>query len=149
MRKGQLGTEAERRVIFIWEGAVASLPDYAVVKGLEYSKRHLHLWDQAVDYWQIHRWALNLMWSLLVRTDYRIDMCVTARPVEFAKAVARKCEQENWPVRYVFAQSAPNLGRQLASMADVERVYYGLAEQQFAYGPHGFFISPDVPLTVS
>jgi hypothetical protein len=136
-------------VIFIWEGAVASLPDLYAVQTLERYKRRLHLNDQALAYWEIHRWALNLMWSLLVRTDYRIDLCVTTRPAEFAQAVARRTEEENWPVRYVFAKSAPDLGRRLASMPDVERVYYGQEDQQFSYGPHGFFISQDVPLTVS
>lgn len=148
MRNGQLGTEAQRRIIFVWEG-VATLPDSYTVQILERYKRRLHLWDQALGYWEINGWALNLMWTLLVRTDFRIDMAVTTRQPEFAQAVARKCEAENWPVRFVFAESAPKLGRRLASMPDVERVYYGLPEQRWAYGPHGYFISADVPLTVS
>jgi hypothetical protein len=149
VQKGKLGTEAQRRVIFVWEGAVATLPDYPVVVSIERFKRRLRRWDQALGYWEINRWALNLMWSLLARTDFRIDLAVTTRQPEFAQAVARKCEAENWPVRYVFAEEAPKLGRLLVSMPDVERVYYGLEEQRWAFGPHGYFISPDAPLTVS
>jgi hypothetical protein len=136
-------------MVFIWEGTVASLPDLYAVQTMERYKRRLRRYDAAVDYWEIHRWALNLMWSIMVRTEFRIDVCVTTREPDFARAVARRTEQENWPVRYVFARSAPDLGRQLASMPDVERVYYGLEEQQFTYGPHGFFVSPDSPLTVA
>jgi hypothetical protein len=136
-------------MIFIWEGAVASLPDRWVVQTMESAKRAVKAWDQALGYWEVHPWALNLMWSLLVRTTHRIDICVTTRPVEFAQALARRCEQENWPVRYVFAEAASALGRRLVAMPDVVRVYYGLEEQQFSYGPHGFFVSPTVPLTVS
>lgn len=142
MKGGQLGTAFQRRIIFIWEGAVADLPDAYTVKVLERYKGRLHLWDQAVGYWKIHIPALQAMWQIMVRTDLRIDMCVTTRPPEFAQALSRKVTEENWPIRYVFCESPHGLGRKLPAMPDVERVYYGVEEQRWAYGPHGVFFDP-------
>jgi len=93
--------------------------------------------------------ALALMWSLNQRTPWRIDLVVTTRGPAFTKALSEKVTQENWPVRYVTYDTPQSLGRALSYMPDVQRVYYGLEEQRFAYGPHGFFCGPDTPLTVS
>jgi hypothetical protein len=95
-----------------------------------------------VDYWEIHDAALAVMWSFFQRTPLRLDLAVTTREPGFARAVASLSEQSNWPIRYVFAVSATVLGRKLPQMADVDRVYYGLTEQRFAYGPHGVFLNP-------
>jgi hypothetical protein len=142
MEKGQLGTQTQRRFIFIWEGAVASLPAGRVVRDLEWIKRRMGLFDAAVKYWEVHSWCLATMWSLMARTDRRIDLCVTTRQPEFAKAVGRRAERENWPVRYVFCESPQGLGRLLPQMPDVDLVYYGLEEQRWAYGPSGYHITP-------
>jgi hypothetical protein len=146
VRGGQIGTAAESRAIFIWEGAVAVLPDDRMVRAWERVKCNLSLYDQAVGYWQIQGRILSFMWTLMARTDLRIDMCVTTRGTGFARAVANKAEHQNWPVRYVFAEEAPQLGRNLAYRPDVKRIYYGLEEQRFAFGPHGYHIGPDTPL---
>lgn len=138
MEGGLLGTSAERRMIFIWEGAVATLPEGYTIQMLERYKRRLHLWDQAVDYWQISEYAIKWMWTVWVRSSFRVDICVTTRQPEFAQAVARKCERRNWPVRYVFSESAQTLGRNLPTMPDVERVCYGLEEQRWSFGPQGY-----------
>jgi hypothetical protein len=111
---------------------------------MESVKATLKLWDQAVGYWEISDVALKWMWSILTRTPMRIDVAVTTRPAGFAKALARLVEQNNWPIRYVFAQNAAHLGRLLPAMPDVDRVYYGRPEQRWAYGPHGFFFSPSL-----
>jgi hypothetical protein len=130
-------------MIFIWEGAVASLPGTRTVRALEKVHRNLGDWGGAVGYWQVNDYGLKWMWAILVRTDFRIDICITTRPPGFGQAVARKCEQENWPVRHVFCCSAPELGRRLSTMPDVERVVYGLEEQRWAYGPQGLLLSRD------
>lgn len=136
-KKGQLGTEKERRFIFVWEGAVASLPDSRPIRALEWVDRHAGQWRMAVDRWQVNPLALKWMWSIMVRTPFRIDLMVTSRPPRFAKALAAKIEMENWPVRYVFATPADVLGRQLPTMFDVERVVYALEEHRWSFGPQG------------
>lgn len=141
MRHGELGTDQQRRMIFVWEGAVASLPDHRLVRQLEWVDRHTGSWDRALTRWQIHEFGLKWMWTMLVRTDFRLDMVVTTRPPEFAKALARKVEEENWPIRFVSSMPADVLGRRLASMYDVERVIYGLEEQQWVYGTHGLLLN--------
>ena len=139
MQKGYLGTGTERRIIFIWEGAVANLPDKRAVQAMETVKCRVKLWDQAVDYWEISEKAVGWMWSIWMRSDMRIDLCVTTRPEPFAKAVTRLVELRNWPVRYVFAAAPADLGRLLPTMPDVDRVFYGLEYQRYAYGPKGQF----------
>jgi len=127
-------------MIFVWEGAVASLPGGHAVKILEDFKRRMGLFDAAVSYWQVHPNALSWMWTILARTEFRIDLCVTSRQPQFAAAVARKSERENWPIRYVFAESAEVLGRRLPQMPDVERVIYALDSQRWAFGPRGIHV---------
>jgi hypothetical protein len=124
-------------MIFVWEGAVASLPDSPAVRALERCRMQLGQWRLAVDYWQINERAIQWMWSILVRTNFRIDIVVTSRHPHFAKALSYKCDRENWPVRYVFATPADVLGRQLPRMPDVERVVYGLEEHRWSFGPQG------------
>ena len=145
MERGQIGVEARHRVLFVWEGAVARLPDRRAVQSLEWVKRRAGLYDAAVGYWEPIPRALNLMWSFLARTPYRVDVVVTTRPPEFAEAVERLCDKENWPVYKVHCTSAEKLGRGLVGMPDVYRVYYGLEEQRWAFGPHGVFFGPDTP----
>jgi hypothetical protein len=140
VQKGELGTGTERRIIFIWEGAVAELPDKRAVQAMERLKGALKLWDQALSYWNINSFAIQWMWSMLARTNLRIDVAVTTRPDGFGKAVARLVEYSNWPIRYVFTQPAENLGRMLPTMPDVDRVYYGREEQRWAYGPNGMHL---------
>jgi hypothetical protein len=148
MRRGELGTEAKQRVIFIWEGAVASLPDRYTVRMLERYKERLTLHDQALGYWQVSGRSLGLMWTLFARTFYRIDICVTSRGPGFTQAVSKKILQENWPVEYVYCAQAEDLGRSLAHAPDIARIYYGLEDHRWIFGPHGYHIGPDTPLTV-
>jgi len=137
VQNGYIGTGTERRFIFVWEGAVAQLPDKRAVRAMESLKRKMKLWDQAVGYWEINDVALKWMWSIMSRTPYRIDMAVTTRPAPFAQALARLVERNNWPIRFIFSASSAELGRLLPTMPDVERVFYGLPQQRWAYGPQG------------
>jgi hypothetical protein len=148
VEKGQLGTTVPPRMIFIWEGTVAHLPEGRAIHSLEWIARRSGLFDKAVSYWRVHERTLAWMWTIFARTEHRIDVCVTTRQPEFAMAVARLMEHGNLPVRYVFAQSPAGLGRMLPSMADVSHVYYGLEEQRWAYGPHGVFITPETPIAL-
>lgn len=142
MRRGQLGTDVKQRVIFIWEGAVATLPDTYTVRMLERYKGRLHLYDQALSYWKVQGHSIALMWSLLARTFYRIDVCVTTRGSDFTQALSRKVLQENWPVEYVYNLSANDLGRSLAHAPDIKRIYYGLDQHRWIFGPHGYHLIP-------
>lgn len=119
------------------------------IQTLEWLARRTGQFDHAVGYWKPHQHALGLMWSLLARTPLRIDLCVTTRSERFAQAVAHKIEVENWPISYVFASAPEDLGRRLPYSPDAERVYYGLESQRWAYGPQGYFLSRDAPITVS
>jgi hypothetical protein len=141
VKHGQLGTEVPLRAIFIWEGAVASLPEGRVIHNLEWIYRRWGLFDRAVKYWQMNGPTINQMWSMLATTGMRIDVCVTSRQPEFAMAVARLMERENLPARYVFSETAAGLGRKLPTMPDVYRIYYGLEDQRWAFGPHGVKIN--------
>jgi hypothetical protein len=143
VQKGQLGTENERRIIFIWEGAVAELPENRMVRALEATDRRLGRWDQAVHHWDINSFCLQWMWSIMARTEMRMDIVVTTRVPAFGKAVARLIERNNWPVRYVTAMSAQKLGRQLPTMPDVDRVYYRRDDQRWAFGSRGVLF-PDI-----
>src|SRR6516164_2351930 len=68
MRRGQIGTDAEGRVFFVWEGLVAVLPDHRLVRGLERLATTTGQFRRAVDYWKVQDRALALMWSLNQRT---------------------------------------------------------------------------------
>lgn len=142
MERGQLGTGIQHRVIFVWEGAVASLPDDRATRALESIKRRMALWDAAVRYWEIHDLAVRTMWQIFQRSTLRIDMAVTSRGPNFGLAVARLCQERNWPVRAIFCETPASLGRMLANMPDVDRVYYGDPDHRWALGPRGAFFDP-------
>jgi hypothetical protein len=108
----------------------------------------LGLYDQAVGYWEIQERTISFMWTLFSRTFWRIDLVVTSRGAGFTQAVARKVLQNNWPIEYIYHGDATVLGRGLAHAPDVKRVYYGLDEHRWAFGPHGYHIDPDTPLGI-
>jgi hypothetical protein len=137
MEKGQLGTQVQRRIIFIWEGVLAELPDHRAVHQLEWIDRQLGRWDTAVSRWEINHNALNWMWAILARTEFRVDVVVTTRPPSFSQALAKLSDRNNWPIRYIANETAQGLGRLLPAMPDIDRVYYGREDQRWAYGPHG------------
>jgi hypothetical protein len=147
VEKGRIGTDAEGRVVFIWEGAVGYLPDRPVLQTLERLSIRTGQYRKAINYWKVHGKALSLMWTLLQRTNWRIDMCVTSRGPGFTQALADRVMEENWPMRYVFCDN--ELGRKLPYMPDVQRVFYGHEEQRFAYGPQGYHLDFSKPISVS
>lgn len=142
MERGQLGTEIQHRVIFVWEGAVASLPENRTTRSLEAIKRRMARWDAAVRCWEINTMAIAAMWQIHERTLLRIDMAVTSRGPNFALAVAKLIQERNWPVRAIFCETPDALGRMLPNMPDVDRVYYGVPEHRWALGPRGTFFDP-------
>lgn len=148
MRRGQLGTDPKQRVIFIWEGALASLPGHRSIRTVEWLACRTGQHRQALSYWKVSGRSLNMMWTLFARTFFRIDLCVTSRGPGFTEALSKKIQQENWPVEYVYCAQAEDLGRSLAHAPDVARVYYGLEEHRWAFGPQGCHIGPDIPFVV-
>ena len=148
MRKGELGTESPRRVIFIFEGAVATLPDHYTVRMLERYKGRLHLYDQAVGYWKVRERTLQFMWTIMSRTFFRIDLAVTSRGPGFTQAVSRLVQKNNWPIEYVYCAEAQVLGRSLAHAPDVAKVFYALEEHRWCFGPQGYCIGPGKPMVM-
>jgi hypothetical protein len=142
VERGQLGTEIQHRVIFVWEGAVASLPDDRGSRALEAVQRRLGRFDAAVRHWDIHDLAVRTIWQIHQRSTLRIDMAVTSRGPSFGLAVARLCQERNWPVRAIFCETPSSLGRMLPNMPDVDRVYYGDPDHRWALGPRGAFFNP-------
>jgi len=110
---------------------------------MEYLANKTHQWEKAVSYWKLNEFGVKWMWAIHERSMMRIDICVTTRSGNFAHAVSRMCERENWPVSYLTALPAHELGRRLATMPDVDRVVYGREDQRWAYGPHGYLLTPE------
>lgn len=135
MQDGDLSNEVAPRLLFVFEGTVATLPSKATA-----TKERLYCrtkrWDRAVGLWEVSDRASALLWDVLWRYHYRFDI-VTFRPFGFAQALMRRFDAEGFPVGNVRASSPSSLAQQLAYMPDVRYVYDADPDHVLTYGGRG------------
>jgi hypothetical protein len=134
MHKGDLSNEVIPRILLVFEGAVGYLPDErkkAFDKAM--SKRH---WDDAVALWELNDLMLRKIWDIMFRQHRDLDI-ITYLGKEFADMLAARLDEEDVPVRSVWATTPAILARKIALMPDVAAIYDPDPEHQFTYGSKG------------
>lgn len=139
MQGGDLSNEVAPRLLFIFEGTVATLPS-KTVEAKEKIHQRLKRWQKAVDLWEISERAYALLWDVTWRYNYRFDI-VTYHPAGFAKALKERLDDEGLPVGRVWHSSPSLLAKRLAFMPDVRYVYDADASRLFTYGGRGVYLA--------
>lgn len=140
MEGGDLANSVTPRLLFLWERVVADLPkDHRTHEDVLVRFRR---WHRACGLWDINPLIKAHIWDLWLRYDLRVDVVVTSRPAAFADEVTARLDQEDVPVKRVFAMESHVLARKLVMMPDVKAVFFGDRNQQFTFGHYGRFV-PD------
>lgn len=135
---GDLSNEVSPRLLFVFEGTVATLPSKTAA-AREKAMIKLRRWHRAVELWDIPERAHALLWDVSWRYSYRFDI-VTYRPAGFARALAERFDNEGLPVGRVWASSPALLAKKLAFMPDVRYVYDADGDRLFTYGGRGVYL---------
>lgn len=139
MEKGDIANDVAGRLLFVFEGLIGVLPDNQELTERFY--RRVRAWKRAAALWEIDSRMLAHLWDIVWRSRFPLDV-VTFLPEPYAGEM--KLRLDNLQVPYGHFQvyeSAHVLGRRLAHMPYVQRVYYGLPGLTFVFGSKGELVT--------
>jgi len=140
MKNNDLSSEPVPRIALVFEGALAWLPDEHAQR--QYN-RHMDRgeFDKAVDLFEFNQKLETVVWDRSFRMSMQIDVITFLGPDKWAEAVARRIGDEELPVHKVWATTPKILGRKLAYMRDLVRVYHCYEQYQLYFGQKGRYLT--------
>lgn len=134
MEHGNLSSVVAPRIVIVFEGAIGWLHDSKNKKYQKLLKKKQ--WDQAIKFWQLNDSMLDKIWNLYYHKSVNIEVC-TWLGKEMAEAIRNLLDENNIPVRDVWASEPARLSRELAYMPDVVTVYDPDPDHVFTFGSKG------------
>lgn len=138
MKNGDLSNVVAPRIIVVYEGAVAYLPEDRV-KDYEKALKKNN-WHEIVNLFRFNSQMLDRILYLTWKKNYNISI-VTWFPQEMASAIEDKLADLSIPVRSVFSSEPDDLARLLPYNPDVVCVYDPVPEHILKYGSKGFVLT--------
>lgn len=129
-------------VYVVWEGLLA-------VPTARYSVRRFHSrlrWRRprrALALYETNAPAVQALWDLW-QVDQRVAV-VTYLPVEAAGALAQRLDREHVPHTRLVVSQPRDMGRSIAFLGDVARIFHSIPEHNLLYGPKGFLVPAQSP----
>ncbi len=140
MQHGDISNDVTARLLLVFEGLVANLPDEkARAKFDRYRK--LHQWRRAVAFFEINEVMAKVIWDTTWRHNYSVDVVTFLGPEMVDEVEARV---ENWglPVGRVWTEEKTMLARSLNYRPDVAGVFHTNPSDIFMFGSKGRLIDP-------
>jgi len=136
MKNNDLSADPVPRLALVFEGALAWLPDEKVQRQFT---RHMDRgeFSKAVDLFEFNQKLETVIWDRSFRVSMQIDVITFLGPDKFAEEVARRIGDEELPIHKVWATTPKILGRRLAYMPDLVRVYHAYPQYQLYFGQKG------------
>lgn len=135
MQGGDISNEVAPRLLFVFEGTLATVPS-KTAEAKEKLQCRLKRWAAAAELWEISEQASILLWDVAWRYNFRFDI-VTYKPAGFARALKDRLDEEGLPAAKVWHSSPQLLAKKLAFMPDVAYVYDSDPTRLFTYGGRG------------
>lgn len=139
MLGGDISNEIAPRIILIFEGLVARLPDRAAAAKEQWYCR-TRRWKKAVRMWEIEEITSKRMWDYSWRQHIQIDI-VTYKPEEFADALGEYLDQASLPYGHLWSATPTQMARAMASLVNVIAVFDPNPAHANLYGPRGRIIT--------
>jgi hypothetical protein len=143
MQGNDIGGEIVPRLVIVFEGLLGVLPDKRA-EAKAYSFARLHRWRKVINTFEINEEMAKRIWDITWRYKHEVDV-VTFLGEQYAKPLEKRLDQEDLPIRHVWADDPVHLSRRLATMPHVAAVYDAEPSRRFTYGSKGRWINPDAP----
>jgi hypothetical protein len=141
MRGNDLSSEPVPRVALVLEGALAWPPeDPKEAKNFDRLMKRGR-WEDAADLLEFNERMETVIWDRSWRLSMTIDVVTFLGPDDWAVAVARRIGDEELPIHKVWATTPQLLGRRLAFMPDLVRIYDPFPQHQLMFGQKGRLIT--------
>lgn len=138
MQKGDLSHDIVPRILLVFEGAVAFLPDD---KRKAFDKAYRkQRWTDALALWELNELMLRKIWDITFRKSLTVEL-VTFLGQGMADVLAARMDEEDMPIARVWATTPGQLSRRLAYMPNVSVVYDPDENHVFTYGSKGKVIT--------
>jgi hypothetical protein len=129
------------RDVLVFEGLLGLIPDKKVAEQ-EIKFRQKKRWHEAVACYEINEMLARRLWDMVWRYSLEIDL-LTYHGREFAQALEERMDNENLPLRRIWAEEPNILARRLATMIDIRAIYDPFPDHQFLYGAKGRILLPE------
>jgi len=139
MRRGELSNEVVPRILVVFEGLIATLPN-GKARGLEAIARKRKKWQQAVDYYELTRTTSQGIRDLH-RRDFRVDVITFVDP-GFVQPIINKLDSRNLFFGGASYYTMETLLDDLTYDNSIIRVLDPDPSHQLTYGSRGRYCSP-------
>ena len=137
MQNGDLSNQVSARVLIVFEGALGFCTDEKKFK----KAADRGNWERAAECWELNELMVRRILWLFYHKDVHTEV-VTFLPSGFADELAELLEDKyDLPVHRVWASTPELLGRQIAYMPDLARVYDPEPQRWLMYGGKGRFLT--------
>jgi hypothetical protein len=139
VRSNDLSSDPVARIALVADGALCWPPDDRL-KDWDRVINRGH-WKEAAEMLEFNERMCTVIWDRSWRCNMIIDVITYLGPDQWAAALADRIGAEELPVHKVWATTPTLLGRKLAFMYDLVRVYDPYPEHQLMFGQKGRLIT--------
>jgi hypothetical protein len=139
VRNGDLSNAPVPRIVIVFENALGYLPDDRRAQWRKLSRKGR--WDDVARLFELNVLMLRQIAWLTHRKGTSIDVVTYCGPSEFAAALSRRFDDENLPVRRVFASNPERMARTTSYEPDIMAVYDANPGHARVYGPKGVLLT--------
>lgn len=140
MIRGEISNEVVGRLLLVFEGVVADLPD-AKARAKFDGYRKVRAYKRAVSQFVINEQMAKVIWDTVWRRSYSVDV-VTFLGEDMVEFVEERIEHEGLPIGRVWTEEKPMLARSLNYRPDVIGVYHADPRDFAMFGGKGQLIDP-------
>jgi hypothetical protein len=138
MRNGDLSNAPVPRYVVVFENALGYLPDDRRGQWRKLSRRGR--WDDVARLFDLDPLMMRQIARLTHLHAVSIDVVTYCGPADFAAALSRRFDDENLPVRRVFASNPEKMARTTSYEPDIMVVYDANPGHARVYGPKGVLL---------
>jgi hypothetical protein len=120
MRNGDLSNRTGPRIVVVWEDLIASVPDDRLEQFEKYCNKGK--WREAIGCYRLNELMSMKLLYLVLTKNINVTI-VTWLPEEAVIHLSDRLDEENLPIRGVFASSPKQLATDLAYNPDIICVY--------------------------
>jgi hypothetical protein len=140
MLRGDISNDYAKRLVFVYEGLVASAPDQRAEARMRLLLR-LRRWRAALRCLRTEPRVVSQMWDLTWRWDFRLDVYTYLGGMDHQsqveKALRERLDRENIPVSNVWSLTPAGAAVRMAYAVDLHRVYDADVTRRLLYGGRG------------
>jgi hypothetical protein len=141
LRGNDLSSEPVPRVAIVLEGALAWPPEDPKLAARFHKAIQRRRWAEAADLLEFNAAMETVIWDRTWRMSMVIDVVTYLGPDAWAEEAARRIGDEELPVHKVWATTPQLLGRKIAFMPDLQRIYDPFPQHQLMFGSKGRLIT--------